>query len=119
MRALLLNQQAGKHGRYLNNLAERFCCTSRLSKAMRTLLWYLIHRKEKHDKRAYLYQTVQSVDNAIKMKTCFEQMCRQMQVSQRIIAEESVKRENRMMKTTYLKMKSFAFKSKRLRHCHV
>jgi hypothetical protein len=38
------------------------------------MLWYLIHRRERNQKKTILYQTVQTVDFDNTLRACFEHL---------------------------------------------
>jgi len=58
----------------MNALAARQFKHSLVNKSMRTLLWYLIYRREKQQKKAFLFQTVRTIDVSTTIKACFEQL---------------------------------------------
>ena len=70
----MLYREVRQHNEYLNDLAIRFNQTKLVEKAVRAMLWYLIHRRERNQKKTILYQTVQTVDFDNTLRACFEHL---------------------------------------------
>lgn len=81
----MLYREVRQHNDYLNDLAIRFNQTKLVEKAVRALLWYLIHRRERNQRKAILYQTVQTVDLDNTLRACFEHLAIEAQSTKHLI----------------------------------